>query len=77
VWFWITMTFLAALHPALIVFVPWTTKRIPAVVIAPFGIADLYAMLSILSVVGKFVGEPMAGGSKHRRSGKLRQSQDA
>src|ERR1700679_1416774 len=30
VWFWITMTFLAALHLPLIVFVPWTTKWIPA-----------------------------------------------
>jgi hypothetical protein len=77
VWFWITMTFLAALHLPLIVFVPWTTKWIPAVVLAPVGIADLYAMLWILSLVGKFVGEPKAGGSKHQRSRKLRQSQDA
>jgi hypothetical protein len=77
VWFWITMTFLAALHPALIVFVPWTTKRIPAVVIAPFGIADCTQCSRFFQLWGKFVGEPMAGGSKHRRSGKLRQSQDA
>jgi membrane protein implicated in regulation of membrane protease activity len=76
VWFWIAMTFLAALHLPLIVFVLWTTKWIPAV-ITPVGIADLYAMLWILSVVGKFVGEPMAGGSKHRRSRKLGQCQDA
>ena len=55
VWFWITIIFLAALHLPLILFVPWTTKWIPAFVIAPFGIADLYAMLWILSVVGKFV----------------------
>ena len=53
VWFWITMTFLAALHVPLILFVPWTTKWVPAVLIAPFGIADLYAMFWILSVVGK------------------------
>jgi hypothetical protein len=58
VWFWITMTFLAALHLPLILFVPWTTRWIPAVVIAPFGMADLYAMLWVLSVVGKFVGRP-------------------
>jgi hypothetical protein len=57
-WFWITMTFLAALHLPLIVFVSWTTKWIPAFVIAPFGIADLYAMLWVLSVVGKFVERP-------------------
>ncbi len=54
-WFWITVTILAALHLPLILFIPWTTKWIPAVVIAPFGIADLYVMLWVLSAVGKFV----------------------
>ncbi|MGA8273433.1 MAG: hypothetical protein WB919_17855 [Candidatus Sulfotelmatobacter sp.] len=58
VWFWITMGFLAALHLPLILFVPWTTRWIPAVVIVPFGIADLYAMLWILSFVGKFMEGP-------------------
>ena len=58
VWFWISMTFFVALHLPLILFIPWTTKWIPAFVIVPFGIADLYAMLWILSVVGKFVERP-------------------
>lgn len=58
VWFWVTMTFLAALHLLLILFVPWTTRWIPAVVIAPIGIADLYVMLWTLSVVGKFMAGP-------------------
>jgi hypothetical protein len=57
-WFWVTMAFLAALHLPLIVFVPWTTKWIPALVIAPFGMADLYAMLWFLSIVGKFMERP-------------------
>jgi hypothetical protein len=65
VWFWITITILAALHVPLILFVPWTTKWIPAIVIAPIGIADLYAMLWVLSVVGKFVEGPKSAiGSK-------------
>lgn len=56
VWFWITMTFLAVLHlPLIFLFVPWTTKWIPAILIAPFGIADLYLMLWVLAVVGKFM----------------------
>lgn len=55
VWFWITMTVIAALHVPLILFVPWTTKWVPAIVVIPIGLADLYAMLAILSVVGKFV----------------------
>ncbi len=55
VWFWITMTVLAALHVPLILFVPWTTKWIPAILIAPVGIADLYVMLWVISGVGKFM----------------------
>ena len=54
-WFWITMTVIAALHVPLILFVPWTTKWVPAIVIIPIGIADLYVMLAILSLVGKFM----------------------
>jgi hypothetical protein len=58
VWFWVTMTLLAALHLPLILFIPWTTKWIPAILIAPIGIADLYAMLWVISVVGKFMEGP-------------------
>src|SRR5215470_17649301 len=58
VWFWITMAVIVTLHVLLILFVPWPTKWIPAVVIIPIGIVDLYAMLAILSVVGKFVQRP-------------------
>jgi hypothetical protein len=59
-WFWITMIVLAALHVPLILFVPWTTKWIPAFLIIPIGMADLYLMLWVLSVVGKFMGGPEA-----------------
>ena len=60
VWFWITMILFAALHVPLILFVPWTTKWVPALAIIPIGIADLYLMLWVLSVVGKFMGGPEA-----------------
>lgn len=68
-WFWITIFILAALHLPLILFVPWTTKWIPAVLIAPIGIADLYVMLWAISVVAKFKGEPIATSGNHSRSG--------
>jgi hypothetical protein len=68
VWFWITMTILAALHLPLILFVPWTTRWIPAILIAPVGIADLYAMLWVISVVAKSKGEPIAPSGNHPRS---------
>lgn len=55
VWFWITMIVFAALHVPLILFVPWTIKWVPALAIIPIGIADLFIMLWVLSVVGKFM----------------------
>ncbi len=55
VWFWGTMTILTALHVLLILLFPWTTKWIPVIVVIPVGIADLYAMLWVISVVGKFM----------------------
>lgn len=57
-WFWNTVTVIVALHVLLVLFVPWTTKWVPAIVIIPIGIADLFATLAILSVVGKFMEGP-------------------
>ena len=53
VWFWITIAVIVALHIALILFVPWTTRWVPAFMIVPFAVADLYAVLTILSMVEK------------------------
>ncbi len=75
-WFWITMASLAALHVPLILFIPWTTKWIPVLVIIPFGIADLYAMLWVVSVVEKVMRKATAARSKHSRSQKARQDQE-
>jgi hypothetical protein len=60
VWFWATMAVIAGLHVLLILFVPWTTKWVPAIVIIPIGLADLYAMFAILAVVGRFMEGPKA-----------------
>lgn len=59
-WFWITMIVFVALHVPLVLLVPWTTRWVPAFVIIPIGMADLYIMLWVLSVVGKFMGGPEA-----------------
>ncbi len=58
VWFWITMASLSAIHVPLILFIPWTAKWIPALVMIPIGIADLYAILWVLVVVGKYMDGP-------------------
>ncbi|MHB1938321.1 MAG: hypothetical protein ACYCOR_17305 [Acidobacteriaceae bacterium] len=57
VWFWGTMAVFAALHALLILLVPWTIKWIPALVVIPIAIADVYVMLWVVSVVGNFMGE--------------------
>lgn len=54
------MIVFAALHVLLVMFVPWTTKWVPALAIVPIGIADLYVMLWVLSVVGKHMDGPKA-----------------
>jgi len=59
-WFRSTMIVFAALHVLLVMFVPWTTKWVPALAIVPIGIADLYVMLWVLSVVGKHMDGPKA-----------------
>jgi hypothetical protein len=54
-WFWITMSVIAALHLPLILFIPWTTKWVPALAIAAIDSADFCLILAILSTVGKFI----------------------
>ena len=58
VWFWITIAAVASLHLLLVLLVPWGTKWVPAIVIIPIGIADLYAMLWLFSFIGKFMKHP-------------------
>ena len=57
-WFWIAMTVSAALHVPLILFVPWTTRWVPALAITVGATADFFLILWILLVVGKFMGRP-------------------
>ena len=52
-WFWAVMVALAAAHVPLILLVPWTSKWVPAVVMIPIAVGDLYAMLAVLSIIGQ------------------------
>jgi len=49
------MIVLAALHIPLVLFIPWTTKWVPAFGTLPIGMADLYIMLWTLSVIGSWM----------------------
>jgi uncharacterized membrane protein YjgN (DUF898 family) len=55
VWFWITMTVMAGLHFALILWVTWSTAWVPAVVLTPIGLVDLFVILAVLAFVEKRV----------------------
>jgi hypothetical protein len=57
-WFWGTMTIIAALHVPLILFVPWTTRWVPALAIGVIDSVDFCLILWILSVVEKVMREP-------------------
>jgi hypothetical protein len=61
-WFWITMSIIAALHVPLILFVPWTTKWVPALAIAAIDSVDFYVILAILSVLGNIMEGPKVRG---------------
>ncbi len=63
-WFWITMAVLAALHVPLVLFIPWTTRWVPALVIAAIDSTDLIVMIAILAVVEKCTEGPKTVRSK-------------
>ena len=54
-WFWATMAVIAALHVALVLFVPWETRWVPALAIAVIDSVDFCAMVWIISIVGDLV----------------------
>ena len=56
-WFWVTMAAVAALHVPLILYIPWTTKWVPAVAILPICIADLLVILGIVSLAERLFGK--------------------
>jgi hypothetical protein len=52
-----------------VLFVPWTSKWVPAIVIAGIDSADLIVMLTILAIVGRFMGGPKTSEDEHNPSG--------
>ncbi len=61
-WFWIAIGVSAALHVLLILFVPWTTKWVPALVVSVGAAADFMLILWILLVVERFMEGPKTAG---------------
>jgi hypothetical protein len=59
-WFWVIMVVIAALHVVLILFVPWTTKWVPALAIAVIDSADFCAIVWIFAAFEKLIEGPNA-----------------
>jgi hypothetical protein len=59
-WFWVTIALLATIHTFLILYIPWTSKWVPALAIAVISSVDVYLILWILAAVGRLVeGRPL------------------
>jgi hypothetical protein len=54
-WFWLTILILVAIHAALIWYVPWTDKWVPALSVAFISSADFCLILWILAFVKRLV----------------------
>ena len=75
-WFWAVMVALVALHLPIILYVPWTTRWIPALVAMPFLYADFALMTTIVKRLEKHFEKattsgpslrPTTGGSSPRK----------
>jgi hypothetical protein len=53
-WFWITMLFVLLMHVPLIVFVPWTSRWLPAQGLTAIAVADMAVILGCLHLVEKW-----------------------
>jgi hypothetical protein len=54
IWFWLTMLCIVVAHVPLVLFLPWTSRWIPAVGILPIVVADIAAIFGCLYLVEKW-----------------------
>lgn len=52
-WFWVTLFILAVPHVLLILFVPWTSRWVPAIAIGGIDSLDFCAMLVVIDMIGR------------------------
>jgi hypothetical protein len=55
VWFWMTITILVLAHVPLVLFVPWSNKNYPGVVLLPVGLLDLAIIYGSIKFVEKLM----------------------
>ncbi|HKS80575.1 MAG TPA: hypothetical protein VJR23_03645 [Candidatus Acidoferrales bacterium] len=59
-WFWAAIATIAALHIPLILYLPWTTSWIPALVATPICAADLVIILAVIRLLEKHLDKSIA-----------------
>ena len=69
-WFWLTILCIVGVHVPLVLFVPWTSRWIPAMGILPIGVADIAAIFGCLHIVEKLMS-PCGGSAQHEGAGRL------
>ena len=68
IWFWAILIVLAAVHVELILFIPWTTRWVPALAIAVIDSADFCLIVWIFAALGRLMEGPKVNEmSKHSR----------
>ena len=50
-WFWVTIAAIAIVESLMVMYVPWTSKWIPAFVLIPFALVDCLVVLRIIQTV--------------------------
>ena len=53
IWFWVTLTILAALHVPLVLLVPWTRKSYPGTTLLPIALLDYAIVWGCIKLVEK------------------------
>lgn len=54
-WFWGTIALISVVEIPMVMFVPWTSKWIPAIVMLPFCLVDCLAVLWVIQTVEKWM----------------------
>lgn len=52
-WLWIFLSAVAALHAVIIVTVHWPDSHYPALLMAPFAVADFFLVLGLIKVIDR------------------------
>ncbi len=56
-WFWVTIAILALLHIPVVLFIPWTNRNYPGIVLLPGALLDLAMVYGCIKLAEKLMGK--------------------